>query len=214
MLPWSIALLESLSPSLPADPCRLPTSSRFPGPFNGIPQVSPAWRGLPISPSGSALGFFEPLSGFLADLSFAALFRAATVPGIPPPELFPHEDRGALSSPPAPLQLSTDVRRRVVLRRSSLVSPTSTLSRGCLAPPATMDFFSTDQGPLPSRPGLCAASSSRSARFTYFEASSPREFATIVFGLPLGRWPLLSWCLPLRSFLLPRLGSSTRPAQG
>jgi len=126
-----------------------------------------------MSLPGSALGFFEPLSGFLAGLSFAALFRAATVPGIPPSELFPHEDRGALSRPLAPWQLSTDLRRRVVPRRSPLVSPTSALSRGCLVPPTTMDSFSTDRGPFPSRPGLDTASSPRTASFTYFEALFP-----------------------------------------
>jgi len=38
---------------------------------------------------GSALRFFEPLSGFLADPSFVALFHATTVPGIPPSETSP-----------------------------------------------------------------------------------------------------------------------------
>ena len=42
---------------------------------------------------GSALGFSQPLSGFLAVPSFAALFRAATVPGILPSERSPHRDQ-------------------------------------------------------------------------------------------------------------------------
>jgi hypothetical protein len=67
---------------------------------------------------GSALRFSQPLSGFLASQSFAALFHAATVPGIPPSELSPHERRAPLSRPLAPLQLSTRV-----LRRSSRTLP-------------------------------------------------------------------------------------------
>jgi hypothetical protein len=59
---------------------------------------------------GSALRLSQPLSGFLAGSSFAALFRAATVPGIPPFRVFPspeiaYPSRGSL----APLQLSTEV---------------------------------------------------------------------------------------------------------
>jgi len=48
---------------------------------------------------GSAPGFSQPLSGFLARPSFAALFRAATVPGILPLELSPCKDRAPLSRP-------------------------------------------------------------------------------------------------------------------
>ncbi len=51
------------------------------------------------SRSGSALGFSQPPSGFLARPSFAALFRAATVPGILPLELSPRKDRAPLSRP-------------------------------------------------------------------------------------------------------------------
>jgi len=52
-----------------------------------------------LSRSGSTLGFSQPLSGFLACPSFAALFRAATVPGILPLELSPRKDRAPLSRP-------------------------------------------------------------------------------------------------------------------
>jgi len=38
--------------------------------------------------------------------------RAAAIPGIPSSKRSPHEDRAPLSRPPAPLQLSTGVRRR------------------------------------------------------------------------------------------------------
>lgn len=51
------------------------------------------------SRSGSALGFSQPPSGFLARPSFAALFRTATVPGIPSLEPSPRKDRAPLSRP-------------------------------------------------------------------------------------------------------------------
>jgi len=62
-----------------------------------------------LSHLGSAHRLSQPLSGFLAGPSFVALFRATTVPGILPSEHFPHKDRGPLSRPLAPLQLSTSV---------------------------------------------------------------------------------------------------------
>jgi len=104
-----------------------------------------------------------------------ALFHATAVPGILPSELFPCEDRAPLSGPLAPLQLSTDVRKRVVPRRSPPVSPTSTLSRGCLDPRTTMDFLFTGRSPCPGRPELSTAESLRSASFTYFEALFPSQ---------------------------------------
>jgi hypothetical protein len=45
---------------------------------------------------GSALRLSQPLSGFLATPSFAALFHAATVPGISPSECSPHRNRAPL----------------------------------------------------------------------------------------------------------------------
>jgi hypothetical protein len=55
-------------------------------------------RAVP-SRSGSTPGFSQPLSGFLARLSFSVLFRTATVPGILPLEHSPRKDRAPLSRP-------------------------------------------------------------------------------------------------------------------
>jgi hypothetical protein len=101
---------------------------------------------------GSALRLSQPLSGFLALPSCVALFRATTVSGIPPSEFFPHRDRAPLSGPLAPLQLSTGVQLRAGPDRSPIVSPTSTLSRGCLVPRSTMDSLSACRGSLSGRP--------------------------------------------------------------
>jgi hypothetical protein len=61
---------------------------------------------------GSARRFSQPLSGFQANSSFAALFHAATVPGILPSECSPRENRAPLSRPLASLWSSTSVLNR------------------------------------------------------------------------------------------------------
>jgi hypothetical protein len=126
----------------------------------------------------------------------------STVPGILPSELVPHEDRAPLSGPLAPLQLSTGVPGRAERRLSPPVSPTSTLSRGCLDPPTTMDSLSVRRGALPGRPGLHPTEPPCSASFTYFEA--------FPFARPfLQRWvapppqAVALGFLPLRSFAPP-----------
>jgi hypothetical protein len=92
---------------------------------------------------GSTLRLSQPLSGFLASQSFAALFRAATVPGTSlqsvPLVRIASVSRRRL----APLSLSTHLPWRTAFALSPLVSPTPTLSRDCLVPPATMNSLST-----------------------------------------------------------------------
>jgi hypothetical protein len=68
---------------------------------------------------GSARGFSQPLSGLLADPSFAALFRAAAVPGLPPPEVSPHRNRAPLSRP---LLLPCGHRPTLVTRPPGLIA--------------------------------------------------------------------------------------------
>jgi len=123
---------------------------------------------------GSARRLSQPLSGFLANPSFAALFHAATVPGILPSECSPRRDRAPLSRPlgsPAVIHQPAGVHCPSAL--SPLVSPTPTLSRGRLTPPAAMSALSTNRSPLPGCPGLQAAEPPSSASFTCFEASIP-----------------------------------------
>jgi hypothetical protein len=73
---------------------------------------------------GSTLRFFQPLSGFLADSSFAALFHAATVIGIPPFRVFPSQEIACPSRDRlAPLQLSTDVPERTTRFLSPVLFP-------------------------------------------------------------------------------------------
>jgi hypothetical protein len=111
------SLLESLTRSRPSD------LSAGPAPWVLLPSTAslgraPYGAGRHTRP-GSALRFSQPLSGFLANPSFRALFRALAAPGIPPSESSPRSSRAPLSGPPAPLRSSTDVLDR---RRPSLIT--------------------------------------------------------------------------------------------
>jgi hypothetical protein len=80
--------------------CRRVRRRSTPSGFRTPPTVSPGLAPCEAGCHprlGSALGFSQPLSGFLATPSSAALFRAATVPGILPSELSPRRDRLPLS---------------------------------------------------------------------------------------------------------------------
>jgi len=106
---------------------------------------------------GSALGLSQPLSGFLATSSFAALFRAATVPGILPSELSPRRDRLPLSRPPCSLAV---IHRRAEVHRpvrSPPVSSTPTPSRSCLNPHGGYELHFV--GPKPASLSLWVPSS-------------------------------------------------------
>jgi len=107
---------------------------------------------------GSALGFSQPLSGFPAVPSFAAMFRAATVPGILPSESSPHRDRVPLSRPlcsPAVIHQHAAVHCPSAL--SPPISSTPTLSRSCLTPSGGYEL--PFHGPRPTSRLLWAPSS-------------------------------------------------------
>jgi hypothetical protein len=100
--------LKSLATSRPSGPS---AESAFPGvssPSTTSPGQAPCGARYQSRP-GSALRLSQPLSGFLANPSTAALFHAATVPGVLPSESSPHRNRAPLSGPHAPLRLSTSV---------------------------------------------------------------------------------------------------------
>jgi hypothetical protein len=92
------SLLEFLATSRPSDPS---AGSAFPGvpsPSTTSLGLAPCEAGYQSHP-GSALRLSQPPSGFLADPSFAALFHAATVPGVLPSESSPRRNRAPLSRP-------------------------------------------------------------------------------------------------------------------
>lgn len=111
----------------------------------------------------------------------------------------------------APLQLSTDVLKRTGLRRSPLVSPTSTLSRSCLDPPPTMDSLSTNLRSV-SRSSRAPSSGIASFRRLHLLRSFPplARPSRSTLGCPsvAGRFSRVS--SPSKLYP-PRLGSSTRP---
>jgi len=77
-----------------------------------------------VTSASVPLSGFDPLSGFLAGSSFAAVFHAATDSGIPPFRVFPsleiaYPSRGSLAS----LQLSTAVLRRTTFDCFTAVFP-------------------------------------------------------------------------------------------
>ena len=107
---------------------------------------------------GSALGLSQPLSGFLAVPSFAAVFRAATVPGILPSELSPHRDRVPLSrSLCSPAVIHQHATVHCLSALSPPVSSTPTLSRSCLTPRGGYEL--PFHGPRPTSRLLWAPSS-------------------------------------------------------
>lgn len=125
------------------------------------------------SRSGSALGLSQPLSGFLATPSFAALFRAAASSWDLPLERSPRKDRAPLSRPLAPLPSSTDVPNRTARALSPPVSPTPALLAQLPGSPSDYGLPFRRPKPASQSSWTRAAESIHSASFTDFEASLP-----------------------------------------
>jgi hypothetical protein len=78
-------------------------------PFNDTPRPSPLRSGSSAPTPGSALRLSQPLSGFPASPSFAALFHAAAVRDSPFRGFPSQESRAPPRAASAPLRSSTDV---------------------------------------------------------------------------------------------------------
>jgi hypothetical protein len=76
------------------------------------PLGEPPLRRVVQAHLGSALRFSQPLSGFLANPSFVALFRATSVPGTPPFRVFPSQK--------SPASLEAAYSLTVIHRRAEL----------------------------------------------------------------------------------------------
>ena len=121
---------------------------------------------------GSAHRFSQPLSGFLAHPGFAALFRAAAVPGIPPFRAFPSQKSrtplGATLLPCRYPRTCRDASPESCRRRFRRLPHSSAQSPGS---PDVYGFpFGAPEGAPPGPPGPRAAKPSRSASFIDFEA--------------------------------------------
>jgi len=183
ILPWSQSLSEFLTTSRLSDPSAGPASLRFPVPTTTSRWVAPCGAGCHAHP-GSALRLSQPRSGFQASLCFAALFRAAAVPGTSlqrfPLARIAHPSRGRLlpcSHPPA---LSDEPSESLL----PPVSPTPTLARSCLVPLTTMGSLSTRRNALPGPPGTRATEPPRPASFICFEALFPSRIRSHQPELP------------------------------
>jgi len=92
---------------------------------------------------GSAPRLSQPLSGFLADPKFAALFHAAAVRGYLPSELSPRRDRAPLSRPHTSLQFVTSLQVRIYQGLITLGFADAHVSRRVgLVPPLAMESLS------------------------------------------------------------------------
>jgi len=161
---------------------------------------------------GSALRFSQPLSGFLANPSFAALFHAATVPGIPlqslPLAKIAHPSRGHLS----PCRYPPTCVSEPPVSLSPPFSPTPTLSRSRLDPHSGYGL-PFHEPKFASRSSW--ATSSRTATFRQLHRLRNLNPSASPFlpspGCPsLATDPLLGF-LPFRAFSNYALGP--RPAQ-
>jgi hypothetical protein len=139
-----------------------------------------------------------------------------TVRGIPPFRVFPsREIADASRRSLAPLRLSTNVRRRVVRVLVTCGFPDVHAFTRLPGSPAGYELPFHAPKRASRSPWVSPRRTARSAGFTRFEASIPpaSPFATgSSFLSPVGRYS--PGFLPLWSFLLPRLGSSTRPSLG
>jgi hypothetical protein len=143
---------------------------------------------------GSAHRFSQPLSGFLADPSFAALFRAATIPGILPSECFPRKDRAPLSRPPCSLAV---IHPRALASHSRpyyhWFHRLPRFHAVAWILPAAIGFLSTNRSPHPGHPGSRATEPPRPASFTDFEASIPPRVRSCPTRVASTWRPILSW---------------------
>jgi hypothetical protein len=154
---------------------------------------------------------FSTSQRFLHLPSSTALFHAATVPGLPPSESSPREDRVPLTGSLAPLQLSTVLRSVSTVTLSLPVSPTPTLLTQLPGSPANYGFpFRGSEGPLPGCPGSPTTESLLPPASPASKLCSLHESVRTDLSCPKpsGRYSL--GLLPLLRLDRPNLGSSTR----
>jgi hypothetical protein len=201
ILPWSLAPSRAFRcPPTCRRVRRLTTPSGFLVPSTVSLGRAPCGAGCHAHP-GSARRFSQPLSGFLANPSFAALFHAATVPGIPPSELSPRRGRLPLSGQlgfPAVIHRRAETRRPTPCRpwfhRRPRRSASAWIPQRLWAPfPPAEARFPVPLGAEP-RDRLVPPASPTSKRPSLFESVRDRSES------PRSDRPMLSWVsAPLES---------------
>jgi hypothetical protein len=140
-------------------------------PVNDNARSSPCWSGSSTPTPGSALRLSQPLSGFPASPSFAALFHAAAVRDSPFRGFPSQESRAPPRAALLPCGHPPTCRMATARALSPPVSGTPTLS--AQLPPSPDDYgipFHAPESTLPAHPGPKRRNPSCSASFTRFEA--------------------------------------------
>jgi hypothetical protein len=131
--------------------------------------------------------------------------------GALPSELSPRSDRAPVPGPLAPLQSSTDARRRAARDVRPVVSPTPALSRSRLVPlPAPDALSSAVSRCFPVAPDLTPREPSPPVSFTYSEAFFPLRIRSRRRELPPAAGRCSPGLLPLQR---PFRASDPRPAR-
>jgi len=177
-------------------------------------ELAPQWDGLSNSRPGSALRFFQPLSGFQADSSFVALFHATAV-RVSPFRVFPSQESPTLSG---------QANSPVVIHQRAVTTPTRdhdtfgfTYSHAFArlhGSPVTgiRSCLSTSRSSLPDRHlDHEWAKPLRFASFTYFEALILSRVRSRRRELPRDRRSILSWATAPLKFFPRHLGISNPP---
>jgi hypothetical protein len=168
-----------------------------------------------VTPASVPLSGFDPLSGFAASQSFAAVFHAATVPGIPPFRVFPRW-RSLTPLEAARLPCSyPPVCWGARLEPFAAGFPDSQrFGASCLVPPPTMGFLSAHRSALPGLPGSRACGTAPFRQLHLLRSFTPScESVRNWIGFPLTSRPILSWDFaPLElSPSTPRILDPPRP---
>jgi len=144
------------------------------GAFQRHPRSGPCLKRAVQAHSGAALRISHPLSGFSVDRVPRPYFMPQPFVDYPPSEISPHEDRGPLSRPLAPLQLSTMPQER---NASDLITRGFTDSPAFDAvawlPPELWVPFSRVRRPASWSPWITNIRIALTAGFTCFEALFP-----------------------------------------
>jgi len=203
------SLLESRIYSQPSDPAVGPTPKVLSP--NDSPRRSPIRNGV-SRPSRIRSQVFATSQRFLSNFELRELVSSHSRPGFFPLQRFPlaeiaHLSRGRWH----PCSYPRPTRRATARSLSALISPTPTLTRDCLDPPAPMSSLLASKPASKSPWGRATKRSTlRPLRLLrrFIPSASPFEPTRVAPRRP----PILSWSLRLsEAFSVHTSGPRTRP---